>query len=127
MYAIIKDDKVISTCSFEPCPDDLASRGEYSVRCQSEMPIGYTYTGYSADGTNFSPPEPIVPTKESLLTSIRMQRDLLLSQSDKYMITDYPTGSLTREQWTKKVLTYRQVLRDFPNTCDVNNPVYPVL
>ena len=127
MYAIIKDNKVISTCSFEPCPNDLSTRGEYSIRCQSEIPIGYIYTGYSADGTNFYPPPIIAPTKESLLTSIRMQRDLLLSKSDKYMISDYPTGGLTREQWTAKVLAYRQALRDLPETCDKNNPVYPIL
>jgi len=62
-----------------------------------------------------------------LLDVIRIHRDFLLSVSDSYMIPDFPTGELTREQWTAKVMAYRQALRDFPATCNIDNPVYPTL
>jgi hypothetical protein len=123
MYAVIKDHKVICMVDSRPCPDDLASRGEYSVLCDGKVSVGYAY-----DGNVFSPPEPIVPTRESLLESIRIRRDSLLLASDRYMLSDYPIlEGISKEQWTQRVLTYRQALRDMPEKCDVNNPVYPKL
>jgi hypothetical protein len=126
MYAVIKESKVICIADSMPCQDDLATRGEIGAICEAEVTIGYTY-----DGTKFTPPiplEPIAPTQESLLESIRVRRDSLLLQSDRYMLSDYPLPEgVSREQWTQRVLTYRQALRDMPETCDVNNPAYPKL
>lgn len=59
----------------------------------------------------------------ALLNQIRAKRDQLLLDSDKYMLPDYPTGTLTRDQWNTKVAEYRQALRDFPSNCNVDNPV----
>lgn len=126
-YAIIKDNSVIATCESEPSTDDMATRGEYSVPTKLAIPIGYSHDGYSHTGTNFSPPISVAPTTESLLASIRIRRDSLLSQSDAMMLSDFPTGTLTREQWVSEVIQYRQALRDFPRICDINNPVYPTL
>jgi hypothetical protein len=123
LFYIIKDSKVISICDFKPSIEDLATRDEISIECDETVGIGWTY-----NGSKFSPPIPIVPTKESLLASIRMQRDSLLSASDAMMLSDYPLPSgNTREQWTQRVLIYRQALRDMTKTCDVNDPVYPTL
>lgn len=123
MYAVIKENKVICLVDSMPCQDDLATRGEYSVLCDGKVSVGYAY-----DGNVFAPPEPIIPTQESLLESIRVRRDSLLLQSDRYMLSDYPLPlGITREQWIQRVLIYRQALRDMPETCDVNNPVYPKL
>jgi hypothetical protein len=56
---------------------------------------------------------------------LRIKRDFLLKDSDKYMLTDYPSKNITKEDWIERVLNYRQKLRDFPPTCDVHNPTFP--
>ena len=43
---------------------------------------------------------------------IRKQRDRLLSETDKYMISDYPITEKEREQYRQ----YRKYLRDIPQT-----------
>lgn len=63
-----------------------------------------------------------VPTVEEKLAAIRDERDRLLAESDKYMLSDYPVTDAEREAWK----TYRQALRDMPETCDPNNPTWPV-
>lgn len=64
---------------------------------------------------------PYVPTTEEKLAAIRAKRDALLTDSDKYMLSDYPVTEEQRESWK----TYRQALRDLPEICDINNPVWP--
>jgi hypothetical protein len=56
---------------------------------------------------------------------LRIKRDFLLKDSDKYILTDYPSKNMTKEDWIERVLNYRQKLRDFPSTCDVHNPIFP--
>ncbi|WP_371378955.1 tail fiber assembly protein [Sporomusa aerivorans] len=63
-----------------------------------------------------------VPTAEEKLTAIRAKRDQLLSETDKYMLSDYPITDVEREAWK----AYRQALRDMPETCDTDNPIWPV-
>ena len=57
------------------------------------------------------------------LRSIRGQRDELLLASDYTQIPDVPESSFagTRAQWA----TYRQALRDFTDTVDLTNIVWP--
>ena len=76
------------------------------------------------------------PTKEELLEKVeqlrverplkdlRIERDTLLTQTDKYVIPDWPHASVeTANAW----VTYRQALRDIPSvTEDPANPVWPV-
>ena len=76
------------------------------------------------------------PTKEELLEKVeqlrverplkelRKERDTLLTQTDKYVIPDWPHASVeTANAW----VTYRQALRDLPSvTEDPANPVWPV-
>lgn len=80
-------------------------------------------TGQYIRGTDGKPAEkpPYVPTVEEKLAAIRVQRDRLLSDSDKYMLPDYPITDEQRAAWE----TYRQTLRDFPETCDVDNQIWP--
>lgn len=47
-------------------------------------------------------------------TEARMQRNSLLSVSDKYMMSDFPIGEEEREEY----ITYRQYLRDYPESED---------
>lgn len=65
---------------------------------------------------------PHILTIEEKMAVIRAERDQLLTDSDKYMVPDYPISDELREQW----LIYRQILREFPTVCDVDNPIWPV-
>lgn len=57
------------------------------------------------------------------LKELRAERDIILSQTDKYATIDFPHGSEAAKQvW----LDYRQALRDLPaNTTTPENPVWP--
>ena len=58
------------------------------------------------------------------LKDLRKERDTLLTQTDKYVIPDWPHASVeSANAW----VTYRQALRDLPSvTEDPANPVWPV-
>ena len=58
------------------------------------------------------------------MSSLRQKRDTLLTQTDKYIVADYPHADETAKQaW----LDYRQALRDLPATTeDPTNPEWPV-
>jgi len=59
-----------------------------------------------------------VQTTENRLESIRLIRNNLLEQTDKYALQDLVM--------TDEMVTYRQALRDLPSTVDVISPQYPV-
>ena len=65
-------------------------------------------------------PEP--PSIDELIKNIRINRNILLSESDWSVLYDIPMPEEKRLQW----LEYRQQLRDFPDNCDINNPIFPV-
>ena len=121
MYAIIKENLVIGTASFLPNSKDLNTRNESAVFYDSHVSIGDIYD----NGQFYTPP--ILKTQDELLQEIKQKRNFLLSQSDKYILPDYPTGELTRDQWNVKVMEYRQTLREFPEKCDLENPIFPSL
>lgn len=56
------------------------------------------------------------------LSSIRIQRDHLLHVTDKYILEDFPITEEEKNKWK----IYRQELRNFPRTVDVENPVWPI-
>ena len=58
---------------------------------------------------------------KALLERIRAKRNQLLSECDWTQFNDSPLSSAQKELWAK----YRQELRDFPETCDINNPAFP--
>jgi len=60
----------------------------------------------------------VIPFEE-----LRIKRDTMLSETDKYVTIDYPHPTPEAKQaW----LDYRQALRDLPaNTTDPENPVWP--
>ncbi len=57
-----------------------------------------------------------------LLQNIRTTRNTLLANCDW---TQLPDVTLTPEKVTEWRV-YRQALRDFPSTCDPDNPIWPV-
>jgi hypothetical protein len=78
--------------------------------------------GWVRDGTGFAePPRDL----EAEWKFIRMQRDRLLDESDKYVFPDrFKTFS---EEMQYKWVTYRQILRDLPaNLDDPKNVAWPV-
>ena len=57
------------------------------------------------------------------LKELRAERDIILSQTDKYATIDYPHAS---EEAKQSWLNYRQALRDLPaNTEDPSDPTWP--
>ncbi len=61
-------------------------------------------------------------TAGELITEIRAKRDALLKESDYTQLPDSPFSNEEKMAW----VVYRQELRDFPQTCDFNNPVWPI-
>lgn len=64
-------------------------------------------------------------TEEELLdikyARLRSERDYFLKQSDWTQFNDSPLSADKKAEWA----SYRQALRDLPNTVDINNVVYP--
>ena len=68
-------------------------------------------------------PEPYVPTPEEKASTIRQQRNALLSATDYKMMPDYPMSELCREN----LKLYRQLLRDIPEQPGFpNSVVWPI-
>lgn len=73
-------------------------------------------------------PEPV--SNEEKLNGIKLQRNKLLFDTDWLCIRHRDQVSaniettLTNEQY-QSLLTYRQSLRDLPDTVDLNNPEFP--
>lgn len=61
-------------------------------------------------------------TTDELLAKIREKRDSLLKQCDFTQLPDVPLTDAKKEEWK----IYRQQLREFPKSCDVNNPIFPI-
>ena len=96
----------------------------------------WSITGYEYEKLIWSDENVPKPTLEELTTKyeelvtaqplkeLRKERDTLLTQTDKYVIPDWPHASVeSANAW----VTYRQALRDLPSvTEDPANPVWPV-
>jgi hypothetical protein len=99
-----------------------------------ELPSPITY-GLNYDEINFFESDIEKPPKEEFesklqelidaqpLKKLRAERDIILSQTDKYATIDYPHAS---EEAKQAWLDYRQALRDLPaNTEDPSDPTWP--
>ena len=60
--------------------------------------------------------------KEISLAYIRAERDRQLKASDWSVLYDIPMQEDKRLEW----LEYRQILRDFPESCNIENPIWPI-
>lgn len=83
-----------------------------------EAPDG-TVEGYMFDGTTFSPAP--LPTNDELLLNIRNMRNGMIMFTDWTQSSDSPLSSDQKTAFA----AYRQALRNFPDTCDPKNPVWP--
>jgi hypothetical protein len=100
------------------CPADCVA-----IQCQ----IGEEfYLNSPPEATHIINNEPVTiiapPTNNELLMQIRIKRNSRLAACDWTQMPDTPLSPEKRLAWA----TYRQQLRDFPDVCDVNNPVWPI-
>lgn len=58
---------------------------------------------------------------EVVMAKLRYERGQLLAASDWTQMPDSPLSPEKKQEWA----AYRQALRDFPETCDLENPVWP--
>lgn len=65
--------------------------------------------------------EPVQTTEYKKLV-IRHERNRKLIASDWTQMPDVPLSVEKKTEWA----VYRQALRDFPETCDPDNPVWPI-
>ena len=102
-------------CRFVNCPPDhiemqLSSNEEYYLNCGDQH-------------THIINNIPIAIDKVSDdVDLVRFKRDCLLQSSDWTQIPDAPLIIEKKKEWA----AYRQQLRDFPDICDPENPVWPV-
>lgn len=97
-YAIIKDGKVVNIAA--ATPEFAASQGW--VDCPDEVGIGWSF-----DGGVLSPPQRDI---NSEWNAVRSRRNALLLASDWTQNADTP--QLVKDKWS----SYRQTLRDIPQT-----------
>lgn len=120
-FAIISKNTVENIVLAEP---DFAQQQGW-IQIPEEVPVGI---GWGFDGTTFSEPEVNQQeVDENLWKIIREERDNLLAQSDKFMLTDW-FNSFSPDKQTAWV-TYRSDLRNIPqiytNPIDVIWPTVP--
>lgn len=65
-------------------------------------------------------PTRVEPVVDQLLL-LRQERDQYLTLCDWTQMPDVPLSMEKKAEWA----VYRQALRDFPETCDPDNPVWP--
>jgi len=87
--------------------DCLTNQGKRGVDVQTKKIITIT---------------PPAPTQEQLIVYIRQSRNDLLAACDWTQLPDVVLTENQKNAWIK----YRQELRDFPETCDVQNPIWPI-
>lgn len=116
-YAVIIGYSVIEVVNSDDNLDDIKQKYPPDVTiepCDKTITTKHQYI----DGTFVNKEEEI---NVLLLDKIRLERNKLLSLSDWTQLQDNNLSETKRQEW----VTYRQELRDFPATCDINNPIFP--
>lgn len=109
---------VLNRVSHDPDkPNDITLPSGQILSPRHDGDIGWTLT----EDLQWIDPHPPVPWPQQ--DRVRFTRDNLLSDSDIYMISDYPISETVREQWRQ----YRQQLRDIPQQSGFpNSVIWPV-
>lgn len=114
----------LSTCDFKPNIDDLNTRGETAVEGDNNLPFPQIRLVNGVIKVVEKPK----PTREELLARIRVIRDVKINDTAwvfMRQMTGTPEQKLPDEEYAKWV-AYWAALRDFPDVCDPENPVWPV-
>lgn len=99
---------------FDPLESDLRGKNIYIMPANStdkeplEPKEGFRVK-WDGEKWIYEEPEEYIPTEDEKKASIRADRDYLLVDSDKYMLSDFPITEEEREKW----VAYRQYLRDY--------------
>ena len=92
--------------------------GEFSISA-----IDGDYNYYSED-IGFYKVNEVIPDEIKMI-HIRQERDGLLNEADLVYCNAEKWSRMSdveKEKW----IDYKQQLRDFPDNCDINNPIFPV-
>jgi len=142
-YAQIKNNEVVNVIEADTLEEAVSLSPDYTVYQSNKVNIGWYYTGkevkeYTAPSYNKYthtlntlkdekglPLFSIIPLPEEQLREklilfkieIRAQRNRLLSETDWTANSDVAMSA--------EMATYRQALRDLPETVDIDNPVFP--
>lgn len=123
-YVFNSNGEPVATCSIEPNHTDLTSRGEIAVKGDPTLP----FPDVQLLNGMVIKKEPPTPTREELLARIKAERDRKLNDTAwvfMRQLTGTPEQKLPAEEYAKWE-AYWAALRDFPDTCDPENPVWPV-
>jgi hypothetical protein len=117
MWYIFREKTCTARCDFKPDEKDLARRSEIAIESKSLHSISDIQL---IEGRI----QPKTKTTEEKLRLIRRQRDGLLAETDWTDTLSAKTrlGEEKYSAWQE----YRQALRDFPETCDLDNPAWPL-
>lgn len=116
-YRIINDDNmIILDGTYSASPEVFPAGTLYEI--PEDSPAA---THYQNGEWVIIIPEPPQQTEDELMAAIRVERDRRLASSDFTQLPDAPFSNEEKAVWA----VYRQALRDFPDTCDPYNPVWP--
>lgn len=119
MWYVFKNNTCIATCDLEPNHKDLQTRDEHAIESDN---IGDDVSNIVLVNDVITKKQPVPPTTLELTDSIRAKRNQLLSECDWTQLEDSPLSVSQKQAWA----IYRQTLRDFPETCDPYNPIWPI-
>lgn len=123
-YIFDSNGNPLATCDVQPNLEDLTTRGEKAVEGEHGLPFPNIKLANGA----ITKVEPTKPTREELLARIKVMRDVKINDTAwvfMRQMTGTPEQKLKDEEYAKWV-SYWAALRDFPDTCDVYNPVWPI-
>ncbi len=113
-YARVENGIALEIIDFNPVGAYTEEIASQFIQCPDEVEQNWTLKN------NVWYP-PTQPTIEDLLNAIRADRTKRLAECDWTQLPDVP-ATIDKVAW----VTYRQQLRDFPKTCDPENPTWPV-
>lgn len=118
MWTIINSNNQIVCCV--GCPE--GELGQYLTEGSRYVAGAYSPHEYEIVDNEFR----LRDTANAKIAQIKEIRKALLNETDLiYCNAERWTNMTTDKQqaWS----AYKQALRDFPNTCDINNPIWPEL
>ena len=122
---------VTNNCTYKTNDGEIPLNLEapwYLIFYPTNAPLRYTDFEYTETGMRREDIRYLINpwtywNNETKLDSIRLQRDYLLQQTDWRAIRAYETQTPESQDW----LDYRQALRDFPQTVNVNLPIQQIV
>jgi hypothetical protein len=122
MFAVIYEKQTGKVISLIDAPPFVIAEQETDV---TDFAVGIPRTCVAIDLNSYMPITEIASIILPLSQQLAYIRDCihrLLTASDWTQMPDVPLSEGQKQQW----VVYRQALRDFPEVCDPDNPVWPI-